>query len=230
MSPPHEPPQPFTGIPIEALDFFEGLEADNSKAYWQAHRDSWETSVRDPIRALADALSAEFGPGKHFRPYRDVRFSKDKSPYKTHQGVAFGDGRSSALGGAGMYYLHVSAAGLLVAGGFHDMARDQVQRYRSAVEDERHGPALERVIAQLRTDGLTVDGERLATRPRGADPDHPRLDLLRHKTLYAWTEPGAPPWLETPEAVAEVTAIWRRITPLNHWLAEHVGPSTLPMR
>jgi len=76
----------FTGIPVAALDFYEDLENDNSKAFWTAHKDVYDEQVKAPLVALAAALGPEFGDGKFFRPYRDIRFAKDKTPYKTHQG------------------------------------------------------------------------------------------------------------------------------------------------
>jgi len=100
-------PPPFHGIPVAALDFYEDLEADNTKSFWNSHKQVYDQSVRAPIEELAAALAPAFGPGKLFRPYRDVRFAKDKTPYKTHQGVWFGESAR---------YLHVSAAGLFVAG------------------------------------------------------------------------------------------------------------------
>src|ERR1700761_4398338 len=98
----------FTGIPIAALDFYEDLEADNSKAFWTAHKSIYDESVKAPFEALLAELAPEFGAAKLFRPYRDVRFAKDKTPYKTHQGAWFGE--SSC-------YVHVSAAGLFLAAG-----------------------------------------------------------------------------------------------------------------
>ena len=95
------------GFPDEAFDFYEGLQADNSKAYWTAHRETYETAVRAPLVALLAALEDEFGAGHVFRPYRDVRFSKDKTPYKDHQG-AFAE-----VGDAVGYYVQISADGLL---------------------------------------------------------------------------------------------------------------------
>jgi uncharacterized protein (DUF2461 family) len=81
---------PFTGIPAAALDFYDDLEQDNSKTFWTAHKAIYDEAVRAPMEALAADLAKDYGEGKLFRPYRDVRFSKDKTPYKTHQGVWFG--------------------------------------------------------------------------------------------------------------------------------------------
>jgi uncharacterized protein (TIGR02453 family) len=193
-------------FPDEALEFYEGLEADNTKAYWTAHREVYERCVRAPMQALLEALEPEFGPGAMFRPYRDVRFSRDKSPYKTHQGAV-----------AGGFYVHVSAAGVLVAGGYHQTTPDQVARLRAAVADDVTGPALAQVLDRLRDDRFEVDGDRLKTRPRGYPPDHPRMGLLRYRTLVAFRT------LDGLGSVEEVRAAWRRMRPLTQWLDRHVG-------
>ena len=88
----------FRGWKAEALEFFDGLEADNSKAYWQAHKTEYETLVRAPMEALLIELEPEWGEGRVFRPYRDVRFSKDKSPYKTSIAAELGGGVHPADG------------------------------------------------------------------------------------------------------------------------------------
>src|ERR1051325_11582899 len=77
----------FRGWPAEALEFYEGLEADNSRTYWLAHKDVYDKQVQAPMADLLADLAAEFGVGKIFRPNRDVRFSADKSPYKTAIGA-----------------------------------------------------------------------------------------------------------------------------------------------
>src|SRR4051794_20908058 len=121
----------FTGFPEHALDFYEGLEADNSRTYWLANKELYDTAVRAPMQALLDELEREFGTGKIFRPNRDVRFAADKSPYKTHCGAVLADHGGHAGG-----YVQVSAEGLLVAGGYYSTSSDQVERYRRAVADD----------------------------------------------------------------------------------------------
>lgn len=202
----------FTGIPIEALDFYEGLEADNTKTYWTQHKNTYETCVRAPITALCEQLAPEFGQVKVYRPYRDLRFSRDKSPYKDHQGAVVGD-----------YYVQVSAAGLFVGTGYYQMESDQIERYREAVDDENSGTELETLVTALRDSGYEVGGDRLKTKPRGYAADHPRIDLLRHRALVAWRSYGAPDWLETSEAADHVAAAWREMASLQAWLDTHVG-------
>src|SRR6478609_4809175 len=103
----------FEGFPDDGLVFYEGLEADNSKTYWTRHKAAYDTFVRGPLQALLEEIAPEFGTPKVFRPYRDVRFSHDKTPYKTHQGaVVHPDGA-----GAGSWYIQISAEGLMVSGG-----------------------------------------------------------------------------------------------------------------
>lgn len=204
----------FGGIPVAALDFYEDLEADNTKSFWTAHKHVWDESVKAPVEALAAALEPEFGTPKFFRPYRDVRFSKDKTPYKTHQGVWFGD--SSC-------YFHVSAAGLFVAAGYWETSSAQVDRLRRAVADDVAGAELERALAAVAKARMQVGGERITRVPSGYPKDHPRAELLRYKTLTGSREFGCPPWLPTPKAKAEVAKAWRSLAPLTGWLDTHVG-------
>lgn len=204
----------FTGIPIAALDFYEDLESDNTKAFWTAHKSIYDESVRAPVEALAAALAPEFGAAKFFRPYRDVRFAKDKTPYKTHQGVWFGES---------FLYLHVSAAGLLVAGGYWDTSSAQVDRLRRAVADDVSGAALERALAAVRAKKLTIGGSQLTRVPSGYDKEHPRADLLRYKAVTASREFGSPAWLSTKRTQTEIVKAWHAIGPLVTWLDIHVG-------
>lgn len=210
--------QGFAGFPDEALGFYEGLEADNSKAYFTDHRDAFERAVRGPMLALTDALAAEFGEARLFRPNRDVRFSPDKSPYKTHQGAVIGMG-----GGDGSLYVAVSADGLAAGGGFYQLTKDQLTRYRAAVADDAAGERLVAVVDALRADGFGLVGETLVRAPRGVDPAHPRIELLRHKGLAGMKEFGTPRWLSTAKALDHVATAWRALAGLNAWLAAEVG-------
>ena len=204
----------FTGIPTAALDFYDDLEADNSKAFWTAHKSVYEQAVRAPLEALATEVEKEFGAAKLFRPYRDVRFSKDKTPYKTHQGMWLGETS---------VYAQISAAGLFIAAGYWQTSTGQVERYRRAVADDVAGPELERALAALRRKQMTIGGHQLTRVPHGFDKNHPRADLLRHKTLTGSRDLGFPDWLHTPRAKTEVVKAWRALRPLVAWLDTHVG-------
>ncbi|HEX3614115.1 MAG TPA: DUF2461 domain-containing protein [Sporichthyaceae bacterium] len=206
----------FTGLPTAALDFYDDLEADNSKSFWTAHKTVYEESVRAPMEALVAELAPEFGEGKLFRPYRDVRFAKDKTPYKTHQGAWF---ESSSV------YVQISAAGLFVAAGYWRTSTEQVTRMRRGVADDIVGPQLEKALRTARGKGFTIGGQQLTRVPPGFEKDHPRVDLLRHKTLVASKELGFPDWLASPRTRAEITKLWRTLAPLTTWLHTHVGPA-----
>jgi len=212
-------PGTFTGFGEGAVEFYDGLEADNSKAYWTDQRAVYESDVRAPMQALLAALEPEFGPGKIFRPYRDVRFSADKTPYKSHCGATVGG-----------FYVQVGADGLMAAAGHYQMAPDQVARFRTAVDDDRRGTDLEKRLATVHAAGITVGGEMLKTRPRGVDPGHPRMELLRHKALYGWRTWPPDDVLHEAGSVERVAATWRSLLPLTEWLADHVGTSDQPRR
>ncbi len=223
---PRQPsPTAFGGFPEEALLFYEGLEADNSKAYWTDNKAVYEEHVRAPMQLLLDALFDEFGEAKVFRPYRDVRFSKDKTPYKTHQGAVI-----HPEGGCGAWYVQISADGLRVAGGCWWLESDQVARYRRAVADDVQGPRLEKEIDRLARAGWAIEGERLSRVPAGHDADAPRLDLLKHKSLYASQTWEPTDWLHTPKALDRVRNAWQDLRSLNAWLDDNVGATAKEFR
>jgi uncharacterized protein (TIGR02453 family) len=205
----------FSGWPSEALEFYEGLSADNSKTYWTAHLAVYEKHVRAPMEQLLAALEPEFGPGKIFRPYRDVRFSKDKSPYKTHLGAWL------EAGG----YIQLSADGLAAGSGMYQMGPAQLARYRRAVADDRTGRELTTVIGAIERSRVAVIGHgSLKTAPRGYPKDHPRGDLLRHKGLTTWQEWKPAAWLGTATAKKRIVDFLRTSRPLRQWLDDNVGP------
>ena len=212
--------QGFHGWSEAALDFYRGLEVDNSKPWWTAHKATYEAEVRAPFEGLSDLVTAEFGPLTMTRPYRDIRFSNDKTPYKT-RGYAVGEGE-----GGERYYVEISAAGLVVGCGYWMMAGDQLDRYRAAVDDEDTGEALAAAVAEVRAARLDIAGDALKTAPRGYPRDHPRVELLRHKGLAGVRRFDPAAWLHTRAAARRITDSWRAAAPVTAWLAAHVGPST----
>ncbi len=212
------------GIPADAVAFFDELGRDNSKAWWQANKARWQASVREPMERLLDALEDEFGPAHVFRPYRDVRFSADKSPYKDHQGAL-----ATTVTGMG-WYVQVSADGLMTGGGYYPSGRDQLPRLRAAVDASGPGTALQRIVDDLEKAGFEPRGAQVATRPRGVPKDHPRLELMRYTSIVVVREHGEPAWMATPEVVERVADDWRTVRPFVEWLTDHVGPSEEPRR
>mgnify|MGYP000902132957 CR=1 FL=1 len=203
------------GFRPAAREFYRDLEADNSREWWQAHRDVYEAEVRAPLEALLIALGDEFGDAKVYRPNRDVRFSRDKSPYKTHQGATAPN--ATACG----WYLELSATGLRTGGGFYTAAPAALAEVRARLADER-GEAFAREIAALEAEGWERRGDRLKTHPRGADPAHPRIDLLRHRSLWLIRE--VPHEVSETDAVVErVRADWRRLRAVVEWCGEAIA-------
>ena len=206
----------FSGFPEAALDFYDDLEIDNTRSFWSAHKDVYETAVRQPMLALCHALADEFGPAKVFRPYRDVRFAKDKTPYKTAQG-AFVEA-APATG----WYVQVGAPGVRVGVGFYHASAERLARLREAIADDKTGPQLARLLRRLEKEGWSIGGESLKTSPRGYAADHPRIALLRHKSLTAGKSYGFDPVIHSADLLDRVRADWRAGRRLVGWLTDHV--------
>ena len=203
----------FRGWPIEAVEFYEGLEADNSKVYWQEHKAVYERQVKAPMEELLAELADEFGEGKLFRPYRDVRFSADKTPYKTTCAATLGSG-----------YVAFSADGLSVGSGLYMPEPAALTRFRAAVDADDTGAELAAIVADLHRAGYqTMAHEVLKTAPRGFPKDHPRIELLRHKGIAMMKSWPVGAWLGTRKAKDRVVTALRAAAPLNEWLARHVG-------
>lgn len=213
----------FDGFGEHAVDFYDGLAADNSKVYWEDHKHVYASDVRAPMEALLAELEPEFGglgEPKIFRPYRDVRFSKDKVPYKVQCGGVIEQGR-----GGGAYYVAISAEGLMVGGGCFHLESDQLARFRTAVDEDRRGGALEKILAKLRKVGWEIRGDQLKTKPRGYDAEHPRIELLRHRSVYAMRQWEPDDVLHERGSLDRVRKAWREVRAFNEWAADHVGVS-----
>ena len=202
----------FTGWPVQAIEFFEGLEDDNSRRYWQTHKDEYERSVKGPMEALLAELEDDYGPGRIFRPYRDVRFSPDKTPYKLNCAAELTGG-----------YVSVSADELFVGSGIYMPMPDELKRLRAAIDADRSGRELEAIVAALRTAKYDIGAhDAVKTAPRGYAKEHPRIELLRLKGIVmskAWPVGG---WLGTRKAKDRIVATLEAARPLNAWIAEHV--------
>lgn len=217
----------FVGWPKPALQFFNGLHRDNSKAFFDAHRETYETAVRAPMAALLAALARDLGAGwetRLFRINRDLRFSRDKRPYNEHVAAVF-MGSHHATG----VYLQMSREGFYVGAGAYEMASDQLGRYRDAVAG-KEGEKLARLVSTLSKGGYGVSDPSLKRVPAGYPPDHPRSELLRRTSVFASRNLKPGPWLHTSEALDRVRGVWRDTKPLVAWLEERVGPSTAPPR
>jgi uncharacterized protein (TIGR02453 family) len=203
----------FKGWPVEAVEFYEGLEADNTRGYWQEHKAVYEGCVKGPMEELLAELAGEFGPGRVFRPYRDTRFSKDKTPYKLNCAAHLTGG-----------YLSFSADGLRVGSGLYMPEAGQLQRFRAAVDQQESGAELEAVVGTLRGGGYQVGAhEVLKTAPKGYPKDHPRIELLKHKGILMSKSWPVGAWLGTRAAKERVVACLEAARPLNTWLERYLS-------
>lgn len=202
----------FTGFPPDAIDFFEDLGANNNREWFQAHKDVYERACREPMLQLTSELEPRLGQARISRINRDIRFSGDKSPYKTH-----------VAAGIGGYYIHLSKAGLYVGTGIYKPDPPVLARLRSAIDRDASGRKLRTIVTSLRRKGYEVEThERLAKAPRGYSTDHPRVDLLRMKDMFAGKKFAPGPWLSTRKAFERVRRVMTDVTPFRDWLQLHV--------
>ena len=206
----------FRGWPEECQRFFIGLELDNSKRFFDANRNTYEDAVKAPMVALIGSLENDYGPGKVFRPNRDVRFSKDKSPYKTNIAGYAG------MGGNGGY-ISLDARCLTVASGRYEFTPEQLTKFRKKVAAESTGVPLAAIVAKLEKDGYEIGGEELKRVPAGLPQDHPRERLLRRKLLYVYKNFGLKPWLGSTAARKQIVRVFTDAEPLNAWMKRNVG-------
>jgi uncharacterized protein (TIGR02453 family) len=201
----------FEGWTGDFIGFFRGLELDNSKRYFEAHRRLYELDVRGPMEQLVAELEPVLGPGRLFRIHRDIRFSADKSPYKTNIAAV-----------SGRLYIHLDARGLFVGTGAHHPDTGWLTRFRKGVAGPAGGE-LAGHIERMRAAGLSVGGNELKTAPRGYAADHPRIELLRWRDVVASRGFPVEPWIATPAVKDRVVESWEQMRPFADWLTHHVG-------
>src|SRR5436190_9694703 len=203
--------------PASALEFLRELEANNDRDWFKANRSRYDSDLVAPARDLAARLS-HLGDAHHFRPYNDTRFHM-RPPIKEQLGLAIG------YGGAGGYYVELSLDGLLVAAGLHHPASDQLERFRTAIDDGRRAASFERAVRSAEGAGMEVSPPELKRGPRGYPQDHPRIDRLRLKGITVYRRHPLEPWLHEPRCDELIASELESARPLVAWLAKHVGPS-----
>jgi len=203
----------FGGWKGDFKGFFVGLQVNNSKAYFESHRKQYEHDVRAPMVALLADLESEFGAARLSRPNRDIRFSADKSPYKTNIYA------STSEGG----YVALDADGLVAGGGRYMMEPSELASYRAAVAAKASGEKIAAIVSALRAKGYGVEGQELKRVPPPHPQDHPRGDLLKHKRLIYWRRWAIEPWIATAKARERVRQAWHDGADLDAWLARHLG-------
>ena len=218
----------FAGLPDEGLAFLEDLEEHNTKAFFDAHRQLFRDQVQAPFAALVEAAAAQLrasvpdlGQPKVFRIYRDLRFSRDKTPYKTSLSAsvpsrppADGDGPGVATG----FYVNVGPAGLYVASGLYHPARPELERVRAAIADPGAGPEFQAILAEAAVHGLEPWLDPLQRMPKAWPADHPRAALLKARSLVLNRQHPRAPWLHTAELLDHLVADWEAMIPFTRWL------------
>jgi uncharacterized protein (TIGR02453 family) len=221
----------FKGFSTETITFFLQLSQNNNKSWFEAHRQQYEQAVMSPSRTLVEALGsrlATIAPGVHadprvnhslFRINRDVRFSKDKSPYKTYFALLFWEGQGPKLE-CSSFYFHVEPPNLLLGAGIYIFPDHILKAYRQAVIDPDQGPALAGALQAVQEAGFSVDGKRYKRVPRDHPADHARADLLMYNGLTAGFNSEIPEVFFTPELVDYCFENFRAMLPLHNWLVQ----------
>jgi uncharacterized protein (TIGR02453 family) len=221
----------FDGFPKDTVRFLAGLRDHNDKAWFEAHRDDYASAFLAPAVAFAEALAPRLRKidpdvtveprvnGSILRINRDIRFSKDKSPYKDHLDLWFWTGDRKGWDASGFFF-RMTPDRLMLGAGMHGFAPEALARYRAAVLDDRKGKALAAIVAKLRRAGYDVGTESYKKVPAGAAADHPRAALLRHGGLHAGWEGKHPAELSSGAAVEVVARRFAAVAPVHFWLRE----------
>jgi uncharacterized protein (TIGR02453 family) len=221
----------FTGFPTTTLVFLRELGANDSKSWFDGHRAEYERDYLAPALAFIEAMREPLSTlhpdvhadprvnGSLFRVNRDVRFSKDKRPYKDHIDIFFwvGEGRSRERPG---FFFRLRADRLLIGAGSHSFDARMLDAYRAAVVDDARGRELDSAIERARSAGASIEGVGYKKVPAGFDPNHPRADLLRHGALHASFDEPIPASLSSPAFIDHCLSRFRPLTPLLAWVAE----------
>jgi len=222
--------QAFGGFPKDALRFFKNLQNNNEREWFQDHKAEYEEHVLGPALDFVEVAGAELkklsrgiqadprrnGSGSIMRLHRDVRFSKDKSPYKAWLGINFWEGKGKKTECPGFYF-HMDGKGAFVCGGIHGFPKPMLSEYRKAVVDPRRGRKLTEAIAEL-PKGCSLEGVQYKRVPRGVDPDHERADLLLHGGLYAMSATIPAATVTSGKLLSECLKQWKKMMALERWL------------
>ena len=223
---------PFEGFPGDGIDFMKRLKRNNNRPWFEKHKEEYEAFVKLPMQSLIVALQPHFErfapefdahPKKSlFRIYRDVRFSKDKTPYKTHVAAHFVlRGKPKGVEGSG-YYLHIEPGEVFIGGGIYMPDGDQLKKIRKATagQPERFLSILQQ--RQFKKTFKRLQGEKLQRVPQGYEPDHPMAEWLKYKQFFVWVE-----WAEArslkEKFAGDVAEVFEAATPLVRFLNEAMG-------
>lgn len=209
------------------LRFLRDLAKNNNREWFNARKDTYKNELEKPARAFAasceaalEELTGDAFAGKLFRIYRDVRFSKDKTPYNTHVRLAFfGHGKDAAAGPVKPgFYFSLETDKTILGGGAMDFAGPGLTLYRDAVADAKQGAELAGLVENLQSQGCRLDNAELKRVPRGYDAEHPRADFLKRKSLALWRETASDEFVAAGDTVALARDQFERLLPVYRWL------------
>jgi uncharacterized protein (TIGR02453 family) len=221
----------FEGFSKDTVRFLSGLSRNNSKAWFEDHRADYDEHVMAPAVAFVEAIGPRLSKidpsvravpkvnGSIMRIHRDVRFSKDKSPYKDHLDLWFWSGDDKGWDKSGFFF-RLTPTRLMLGAGMHGFMPPVLARYRESVLDQKKGPALAKVVAKLHGLGLEIGGETYKKTPRGVAEDHPRASLMKHSGLYAGWEAKHPKELGSRAFLDLVAKRYATMAPLHEWLSK----------
>ncbi len=215
----------FAGFKPDSIKFFEELAVNNNRVWWLANKSRFEANVRKPLLELMEELGSAYGSLKTFRPNRDTRFGANKDPYKEQISfVAYGSAGTAC-------YLELSTRGLFIGGGYWQPGKDQLERFRDLVDDNKLVGDLEATLEELAESGYLISREgALKTSPRGFDSDHPKIELLRLKSLAVGKSIPISEWFFTSDALNCIKQEWDIVMSWNEWLISSIGATTEPPR
>lgn len=200
----------FTGFGPDAVSFFDDLARDNTRAFFDSHREIYTRAIRQPMEDLLGDAEAKYGAGRMMRPNRDVRFSPNKLPYRTEA--------SMWAGTVGGVYLSLNASRIEAGGGLYEPTRDQLARARAAIDEQPLSAAeLREILATATARGFEIAGPSLKTAPRGYDKNHPSIELLRLKHFAVLRR------LPTEATRANIQQVWADVEPLIAWTEKYIG-------
>jgi uncharacterized protein (TIGR02453 family) len=199
-----------------ALDFLRELEDNNDRDWFKANRARYDELLLAPTRDLAEQLG-QLGPPHFFRPYNNTRF-RPGPPLKEHIAASVGAGPA-------VYYVQLSLDGLVLGAGMWHPERDQLERFRAAIDDARRASSFERAVSKAESGGLELVEPELKRAPKGYSPDHPRIERLRLKRLAVTDRQPLRRWLHTRACDQRIRSELEAAQPFVTWLNEQVGPA-----
>jgi uncharacterized protein (TIGR02453 family) len=220
----------FPGFPQQALQFFQEIRENNNKAWFDQHKDDYAHYVQQPAQDFVMALGAKLqeiaggisfdpslsGSGSILRIYRDIRFSPDKTPYKTYLAMRFWEGANRKEVYSGLFiWLDSTGAGLHL--GQHEFSKEYLSAFRDAVDNPQSGAELQKALSAIQPHAR-IGGEKFTNVPRGFAQDHPRGDLLKYKGLHANTELIAPAIVTGEGFLPLCVDYFEKLLPLHNWL------------